>query len=163
MDKKVNRKNILAFLKASKCAVLSTVNNDGRPECAEVYFGVDNKFNIYIPTGSLTRKYKNLKNSKYVAFVVGDPKKQITLQIEGKISEMERLKKGSKALKALLEVLTPTTKEILSHLWDPIPPVLKMQNGDLVILKITPNWIRWADFSLTAKQAKGNYFTEITP
>ncbi len=160
---KATKKDVLAFLKKTKCAAISTVTKSGKPEVSEVYFGVDDKFNIYVPTGSLSRKYKNLKNSKNVAFVVGNPDKQITIQIEGKASEMERVKKNSKALKALMAVLTPTIWETMAHLWDPIPPVLKMRDGDLVILKIEPTWIRWADFSLPVEKAKGEYFQQILP
>lgn len=161
MALKKSKKEILAFLKKTKCASLATVDQNGWPECSEVYFGVDNNFNIYIATGSLSRKYKNLLTNQQAAFVAGDPKKQITIQLEGKITELQRLKRGSKALKALTEAFTPSLKEIFSEMWDPIPPVLKMQNGDLVILKIKPTWIRWADFSLPDKKIKGNYFKEI--
>lgn len=161
MTKQAIKKQVIAFLKDIKLSALSTVSADGKPQISSVYFGVDDHFNIYVATGTQSRKYINLQHNKEVAMVMTDSKKIQTVQLEGTISVLKSVKKDSKAIEILSKALASNVWESLTHIWDPIPPVLKMQNGDLVILKITPSWIRWADFSRPTKEIKGDFFELI--
>ncbi len=161
MTKRELKKDVIAFLKDVKLGALSTVSAEGKPQISSVYFGVDGQFNIYIVTGTQSRKYINLQHNSEVAMVMTDSKKIQTVQLEGNISPLKTVKKDSKAVDVLAEALSPSTWETLTHIWDPIPPVLKMQNGDLVILKITPSWIRWADFSRSVDETNGDFFELI--
>jgi uncharacterized pyridoxamine 5'-phosphate oxidase family protein len=161
MKTKVTKKKVLEFLMQHKHAGLSTVTLDGKPEAATIYYGIDKHFNFYFPTGTLSRKFKNLQKNPHVALAVTDVKKLITVQMEGVAEVVRSIPKDHHGIIELTKALSPSLRETLENLWDPIPPVIKMKNGKLAILKVKIRWVRWADFSLSAKETKGVYFVEV--
>jgi uncharacterized pyridoxamine 5'-phosphate oxidase family protein len=161
--KKITKRDIYLFLKQNKSAVISTVNLENMPEGALIYYGVDKDFNFYFVTGDKTRKYANIKRNPKAALTISDEYMLTTIQIEGSVEEVHSVKKNSNSVKLLTEVLSPTIRETIAHIWDPIPPILKMENGKIVIFKIKPYWLRYANFSESDEKAKGNYFKLIIP
>jgi uncharacterized protein YhbP (UPF0306 family) len=154
------RKAALAFLKKQKLSAFSTITPDGKPQTAMVYYGVDHTLSLYVVTGHLSRKFKNLSAGSRVAMAVADPKSLVTVQLEGWATVIQERKKNPRLLKLLSEVLEPTVFETIRFIWDPVPPVVKMKNGKLAILKFEPDWIRYADFSQPVDKTKGRYFQE---
>jgi uncharacterized pyridoxamine 5'-phosphate oxidase family protein len=161
MKTKITKKKVLEFLMRNKHAGLSTVTPDGKPEAATIYYGIDKHFNLYFPTGTLSRKFKNLQKNPQVALAVTDAEKLITVQMEGVAEVIHSISKDHQGIKELTKVLSPSLREILENLWDPIPPVIKMKNGKLAILKVKIKWVRWANFSLSVKETKGAYFNVV--
>ena len=66
------RKVALAFLKTQKLGAFSTATSKGLPEVAMMYFGVDQDLTLYVVTGALSRKIKNLGKTRRVAMAVAD-------------------------------------------------------------------------------------------
>jgi len=159
---KILRREILLFLKQNKSAVISTVNLENMPEGGLIYYGVDKNFNFYFAAGDKTRKYANLKRNPKAALTISDEYMLATVQIEGLAEEVCSVKKNPNSVKLLTENLAPTIWETIAHLWDPIPPILKMNNGRIIIFKIKPYWIRFANFNKTEDNAD-DYFKLIVP
>jgi len=160
---KLLKKDVFLFLKQNKTAVISTVAAEGNAEAATIYYGVDNDFNFYFVTGEKTRKYANLKRNPRVSLVITDEYQLKTLQTEGEIKELYSVKKNSKSVKLLTEALSPTIMQTIAYIWDPIPPIMKMNVGSISIFRLKPKWMRWADFSGPVKKTKGHYFKLIIP
>ena len=158
MPNKITKKQVLAFLKRHQNAAIATVTPQGKPEVANIYYGIDNRFHLYFPTGTLSRKFKNLSKNPHVALSVTDPKKLITVQMEGVARITYSTAKDAHIVQTLAKVLTPTLREVLDRLWDPVPPVIKMKNGKLAILEVQIKWVRFADFSLPPKTVNGQYY-----
>lgn len=150
----------LKFLKTQRLAAISTITSDRRPQAAMIYYGVDHQLNLYFATGTLSRKFKNLKGNQRVALAVASQKKLTTVQLEGTVSSLKSTPKSKMAIKILAKALGPTIMDTLNFIWDPVPPVIKMKNGSLAILKVKPDWIRFADFSQSVAKTKGKYFEE---
>ena len=161
MKTKITKKQVLDFLKQHKHAGISTVTPKGLPEAATIYYGVDKHFNFYFPTGTLSRKFKNIQKNPHVALAVTDTKKLITVQMEGVAKVVYLTKKSINVVQTLTKALSPGLRETLQSLWDPVPPVIKMKNGDLAILQVEIKWVRWADFSLPVKETNGEYYLEV--
>ena len=85
-----------------------------------------------------------------------------TVQIEGVAEEVHSVKKNSNSVKLLTEAISPTIRDTIAHIWDPIPPILKMENGRISIFKLQPYWIRFADFNKKVEK-HGDYFSLIMP
>lgn len=77
------RAEALAFLKAHKAGVLSTISREGKAQGSAVYYVCDEDFNIYFLTLFSSRKFESLKANPYVAFTVGTQDVPQTVQIEG--------------------------------------------------------------------------------
>lgn len=161
MKNKITKKEVLKFLKEHRHVTISTVTENGLPEAATVYYGVDDQLNVYIPTGVLSRKFKNIKKNPHVALVVTNTEKLTTLQMEGVASVELTTKKNHHVIPLLSEALSPGIWSSIKHIFDPIPPVIKMKNGLLVILKVKINWARWADFRLPVSETKGQYYQQL--
>lgn len=161
MKTKITKKEVLKFLKGHHHATIATVTENGLPEAATVYYGVDDQLNVYIPTGALSRKFKNIKKNPHVALVVTNTKILTTVQMEGVATVEFITKKNHHVIPILSEALSPGIWDSVKHIFDPIPPVIKMKNGLLVILKIKINWVRWADFTLPVSETKGQYYQQL--
>ena len=161
--KRVTKKDIYLFLKQNKHAVISTISADNTPESALMYYGVDKDLNFYVVAGDKSRKYPNMKRNPEVSLVISDEYMQKTVQAQGRTEELKKVKRNSKAIKLLTEALSPTVWQTIAHLWDPVPPIMKMHNGEIAIFKITPAWLRCADFSAPAGESNDEYFKLLIP
>jgi nitroimidazol reductase NimA-like FMN-containing flavoprotein (pyridoxamine 5'-phosphate oxidase superfamily) len=162
-EKKITKKDVYLFLKQNKSATISTVSVENTPEAATMYYGVDKGFNFYVVIWDKSRKYANFKRNPKVALVISDEYMLRTVQAEGEAEELKSVKINSSALKTLMEVLSPTVWQTIAHIWDPIPPILKMKNGAIAIFKIKITWLRWGDFSLPVKKGRVNFMQLIIP
>jgi len=158
---KITKKQVLEFLMQHKHAGISTVTPKGMPEAATVYYGIDKHFNFYFPTGTQSRKFKNIQKNPHVALAITDIEKLTTVQIEGVAKVIHLAKKAGDVVQTLSKSMSPSLRETLERLWDPVPPVIKMKNGDLAILQVEIKWVRWADFSLPVKETLGQYYVEV--
>jgi nitroimidazol reductase NimA-like FMN-containing flavoprotein (pyridoxamine 5'-phosphate oxidase superfamily) len=158
MKTKITKKQVLEFLIRRRHAGISTVTPNGKPEAATIYYGIDKHFSLYFPTGTLSRKFKNIQKNPHVALAVTDVNQLITVQMEGVAKVLYSTPKDAHIIKTLSHALSPTPREALEKLWDPVPPVIKMKNGKLAILEVKIKWVRYADFSISAKAAQGQFY-----
>lgn len=141
------RSEARTFLKNHVTGTLATISPNGSPRARTVYFAGDDSFSIYFVTHADTRKWEDMQTNLHAAFVVSDEKVPQTLQIEGTLINLTKTALIDPALVDLTIVLLSNTTYFA--------PITRFSPADMVFLKLTPDWIRWGDFS------KGNGTTEI--
>src|SRR6056297_1910368 len=95
MDR-ATRQDVLNYLQAPDrvVAALASVNFDGSPRAATIYYFVDNDFNFYFLTAAHTQKYNNLTRNPDASIAIGFGPGYTCVQGEGTV---ELLEKGSEA------------------------------------------------------------------
>ncbi|MEK7579518.1 MAG: pyridoxamine 5'-phosphate oxidase family protein [Patescibacteria group bacterium] len=131
---------IKEFLKADtdKLGVIATVSGEEKSESAFVYYTFDEKLNIYLLTHLESRKHKNIMAHPDVSFAVAFTNPPQTIQIEGHASIVTDAHDVHEFFSKLVEMVA--AKSV-------IPPVSKMNMGEVVFVKIEPTWVRFGDFS----------------
>ena len=138
-EQKKVRKEALAFLKTHATGVLATISPSGEPHARTVYFACDDTFSIYFVTHGDTRKWADIKDHSRAAFVVSGEKIPQTVQIEGTVTNLTNTALIDPALVDLTIVLLSNTIYFA--------PITRFSPADMVFLKLTPDWVRWGDFS----------------
>lgn len=136
MDKK---RAALEFLKAHKVGILSTASSQGKPWGAAIYFAVDEDFDFYFLTHISSAKYKNIHENKSVALTVVDDYAQTTIQVSGEVDELTLSDERDRAFQLLATVHPPG-----QFAW--APPVAKLHEGTIVVMKLKPNSLRMSNF-----------------
>lgn len=134
-----SNQRIYDFLKAYPIGVLSTVDPNGNPHGAVIYFSVDEEFNLTFVTKNETKKYDNLKRHNHVMLVAFEPISQTTTQITGTVEEITDTNEAQKAFQGLLVNASKTSEE-------GVPPISKLYAGGYTSLRIKPVQIRMAVF-----------------
>lgn len=146
------RDEALTFLRSHKAGVLATVSAEGRPHASAVYYVADENFNIYFLTLLNTRKITAMQANPYVAFTVGTQHAPQTIQIEGVAVELSHEEDVLAHIPELVKTLTSDSTYYA--------PITRLDQSDVVVMKIRAEWIRWADY--TSPQSGGeNIFTQI--
>ncbi len=129
------QQKVIAYLGQFEECVMATVNEKGQPEAATVGFSENQNLELMIGTSRNSRKCRNIFQNPQVAVVVGF-KGDITVQFEGIARELTD------------EELTERKKLYFKKL-----PELKVfeRDPDQVYFSITPNWVRYTDFSQEEK------------
>lgn len=156
MRNKLTRKDICHYLCKLSIAVLSTVDSDNKPHSAAMFFTVDEDLNFFLMTKSTTKKYLNCEKNKNVALTVIDPHVIKTVQVHGAIERVTDTEVTTKVIVALEE------KNAVGGISYWPPPLSKIQEGEIVILKVTPTWLRYADYSNPAAKEQ-DVFHQIIP
>jgi pyridoxine/pyridoxamine 5'-phosphate oxidase len=84
----VNVGEVFEFMNSGRLAVLSTVDEQGRPEAALIGYAVAPELEFIFDTVKSSRKYPNLKNNPRVAWVIGGMS-EVTVQYEVITYELE--------------------------------------------------------------------------
>lgn len=134
-----NKKTLYEFLKMHPVAHLATVTPDAKPLVSTVYFYANSMTELFIATLSNTEKFKNIELNPDVALVVTDEDAQKTVQITGTASEEQNVA----VRMAMLEQLATLQARNKSG-WP--PPIVKLDKGQLRLVKVKPLWIRFSDF-----------------
>ncbi len=146
-EKTQSRHTALTFLKTHATGTLATVSPAGEPRARTIYFACDDSFSIYFVTHADTRKWEDIQAHPKAAFVVSGEKIPQTVQIEGTLTNLTKT--------ALIDsALVDLTAVLLSNV-DYFAPITRFSPADMVFLKLTPDWVRWGDFS------KGNGTSEV--
>ncbi|CAN5134304.1 hypothetical protein BH11PAT1_BH11PAT1_6600 [soil metagenome] len=149
------KKEVYVYLKSLAIAVLSTVSSEGNPHAAVIYFISDEDLNFYFLTKSDTRKAKNLTSHSEAALTIVDPNSPRTIQVTGPVSEIEE----PQMYINIMDKISEENAKGNNFFWP--PPLSKLDSdGDLVLYKLTPNWLRYADFTESTKE---NIFYNIIP
>lgn len=131
---------IRAFLSQQPMATIATLDaQTAKPESALIAFAELDSLEIIFETYYDSRKYANLQHNRRVALVVGfDPKKHVTLQYEGKATELTG-DDIEKYKKIFLQKDTPCTEEFLN-------------NPKVRLFIARPTWMAYSDY--TGKKPK---------
>jgi len=139
MDTSIDKKDILDFLNQHNLAVLSTVNKDGLPDAAPIYFLVENTFDIFFITPTKTQKNINVHLVHDVALTVVDEKNRATVQIRGTTEEHKEV---------LLDVLMRLGKKIDDGSdFVRTLPFFQHKDQSKTVIRIRPTEIRMRKYS----------------
>jgi general stress protein 26 len=133
------REHILGFLKNHEIGVLATVDPNGDPSAAAIYFAVDDSLGISFLTKTGTKKHDNLKRHASCILVVYEASSQTTVQIKGIASEVTDASETQRIFTSIVKISMETSAS-------GIPPTSKLQAGDYVVYHIKPKEIRMAVF-----------------
>ncbi len=147
---------VLDFMRSRPTATLATVSSASKPHAATIYAYVEDDFSVYFTVKSETNKYNNLVDSGLAALVISDDRAVQTVQLEGNAMPVEDPAKVAALRKELA---------LIARLNVPAsPPIDKMLEGEYVVFKVVPTWLRYADFkSAPADDKHFWYFHQVIP
>lgn len=146
-QKKLNlrQQRIYDFLKNNHVGVLASVDPNGDPHAAVVYYVVDERFVLSFITRAGTKKHDNLIRNNHVVMVIFEPKNQTVAQVIGKAVEIKNANKMNAVAEAVFEsVLETEDKDML--------PITKVDAGEYTAFKIEPDQIRLAAYARRGSQ-----------
>lgn len=144
---------IADYINRNPIAILGTVGKDGLPKGAAVYVYADReKHVVYFLTKNKTQKYINLQANEDVSLTIVNPQENSTLQASGKAFTAH----DSQALDAVTKQMVRVNPS--SSKW--IPPVSRLEAGQYVIVGITLQHARLAEFA-DMELISTEIFTEV--
>ncbi len=126
------------------------------PHAATMAYQLDDELSFYFVMKANTEKYKNIQRNSLVALTVSNNDQWREVQAKGE-AEILSDKDGALWLEDFLEKV-----EEDANYWAPAPP-LKLRGEELAVVKVVPNWLRYADFKLLKNSAGGEGFDVIIP
>jgi nitroimidazol reductase NimA-like FMN-containing flavoprotein (pyridoxamine 5'-phosphate oxidase superfamily) len=148
------RQKVQHFLKQHPMGVLSTVNDDGKPWGAAVYYVTDEDFNLYFVTRAETLKYQNLQDNPSVALTIADEPNQTTVQVAGAVSELP-VEDYMDVVFTKLAAIRPKDD---AH-W--APPMSKLKAGNYMPFKLVPTRLQYADYKDRKSDVHADYIERI--
>jgi len=137
------------FLQAHKLGVLSTQSSEGQLWGAAIYYYVDDRFNFYFLTHTDTQKYRNLREYPRVALTVADDYTQTTVQTAGGVTELPPGDERDDIFQKLTAI-HPAGQ----YSW--VTPVKKMSEGEVALMKLTPDVLQFSNFKPDRVQGQSN-------
>lgn len=153
-SKESSRDKAKEFLKNNSHGVLSTVSEDGKPWGSSIYFATDEDLNFFFITRVNTHKYQNIAKNHNVSLVISDNETQKTVQVAGKVSKVPAKDIVSVVMKKLAHV-----KPKSDNKW--VPPIVKVNGGDYMVLKITPTRLQYADYQQIKSNIHDNFIEQV--
>jgi pyridoxine/pyridoxamine 5'-phosphate oxidase len=135
-----SKRRIYMFLAHQPIGTLSTVDPNGDPHGAVIYYSIDKDFNITFTTKRKTKKFDNLSFHNHAMLVVFEAMSQTTVQITGTVEEITDTDESDSAFRSMLANSMATSEAGL-------PPITKLQAGTYVALRLKPLQIRMAVFA----------------
>lgn len=130
---------ILSYIDINPVATLGTINEDGSPHGAIVYACTDNaRPVVYFITKTETAKFDNLRRNSRVSLTITHPAENSTLQARGRAEEIQDPLVIDEAMNKLMKL------HVNSVEW--LPPIAKIRAGAYVLIGITLEWARLAQF-----------------
>jgi general stress protein 26 len=155
MEQQKTKNEVLSFLNDHAVAVLATISNSQAPIASAMYFTVDDNFNFFFLTKSTTRKSIHMQENGKVAIVVVAHNSPISVQVEGIAHIVSDPMEHREALNQIAERSARQGKKF----WP--PPVSQLQDGEMIIFKVTPTMCCYCDF-FHGKPGKA-HMVQITP
>jgi uncharacterized pyridoxamine 5'-phosphate oxidase family protein len=131
------QRRIYDFLHDNPVGVLTSVDPNGYPHGAVIYFYINEKFGISFLTKKGTKKYDNLVRNNNVMLVVYEPISQSVAQIVGQAYAMKDGYDLNVMAQKVFEASLKTSE-------GGIPPITKLQIGAYTAFEIKPAQIRMA-------------------
>lgn len=149
MNNQETQSLISSYVAGHSLAVLTTIDEHGKPWGAAIYVGADSHFNLYFTTKSQTEKSKSIKRNPNVSVVIADEQHQSTLQLQGEARMVSDPLEAETASSAVRSV------SVKSEDW--MPPIAKLHAGEYELYKITVTYAKLRDFG---DRRKGEMPTE---
>lgn len=140
------------FIRQHKTGVLATVDPNGNPHAAVIYFFTDANSNIYFLTKTGTKKADNLEHNPHAMFVIYDAASQSTAQITGQAAKII-------SHAELNDVFANIINASIDTSGNSVPPISKLQEGDYVAYKLEAKQIRMAEFGSKKSGEYADMFT----
>jgi uncharacterized protein YhbP (UPF0306 family) len=133
------RETIRAFIEAHSTLALATVNADGQPEIAPLFYVSDDRLNLYWLSATHVRHSTNLKTHPRVAATiypaVWEWKDIIGAQIEGEAGAITDERIREQIMRRYLRKFK-------------LPPEFDAAITASTLYGLRPRWIRWVDNSV---------------
>lgn len=136
MKKEDLNKEVRQFLGEQVIAAVATVSDEGEPRVSTMYYYTDDDFNFYFITAKDSQKLKNIEANNRVAIAVGFGPATITIQASG-TALINYDFKGEFVDKVFKKIGFKNLDQ-----W----PVLQLEKGGLVLLKVKPQWLVLLNF-----------------
>jgi len=133
------QQRIYDFLSANQVGVLATVDPNGEPHGAVIYFSIDKDFMVTFLTKSGTKKYDNLTRNNHAVLVVFDPVTQTVAQLVGKAVEIT----DTNNINAIAAAVFKVSLKSSAH---GTLPITKLEAGEYAAFQIQPVQIRMARY-----------------
>jgi general stress protein 26 len=143
------REHILEFLRNHNIGVLATVDPNGEPSAATIYFTVDDELNISFITKTGTKKHDNLIRQNHAMLVVYEASSQTTVEIVAIASAITGASEVQDVFADILKISKSTSGS-------DVPPISKLNAGKYVGYRLESKEIRMATFVRTKS---GDYDT----
>ena len=140
-DKQELSAEVQEFLHGQQVMVLSTVDKNGQPHAATVFYYLveDGSFVFYFFTQDATKKFDNLEKNNRAAITVFTQEEPRLVQAQVNVWLVTDETESTKIISKLTDIA------IHSSTWFG-PPIAKMKAGNLQVLKVQVDWLRYADF-----------------
>lgn len=143
-DKAERNQLIYSFLSTHPIGVLASVDPNGNPHAAVVYFSVDKNFVIMFTTKNETKKNDNIKHNKHVMLICYESASQTTVQIIGSVNEITDVEK-------LERIFAGTMLASMQTSDSGIPPIAKLHAGNYVGFVLYPKSIAMSVYGQSNK------------
>ncbi|HET9098230.1 MAG TPA: pyridoxamine 5'-phosphate oxidase family protein [Candidatus Saccharimonadales bacterium] len=151
------RRNALAFMRKNNAPALATVNSEGHPDVSIVFSLTNDNFDIFFECRLESSKYKNIMHCPFVSMAFSKAQELKTVQLKGKAERIEDFDKEQEVMREMVEMQSGHGNYEV--------PVLKMfekgLTNDIVVFKIVPSQITYADYSRSGKADSRPLFTAI--
>lgn len=144
----ITPQHVADFLKKEYLGTVSTVNVEGKPNAATIYFLTDEDFNIFFLTKKNSHKCKNIETQNEVVLTITDPGKKETLSIHGKASIEPN---NSKMIKKMTTFLSGMFNQ--GEKFDIVLPILEYA-GIVATIRIEPYEFSMSSYSQSGLSQK---------
>lgn len=134
-----SNQRIYDFLKMHPIGVLATVDPNGNPHAAAIYYAINDEFTVTFMTKRDTKKHDNLLHNNHVMLVVFEAFTQTTAQIIGIAKDISDTSEAEAVYKNMVQAAERTSDS-------GVPPISKLYAGNYVAYQIEPVQIRMAMF-----------------
>ena len=133
----MNNHELEEFVRNNPVGVVSTSGSSGIASAA-VYYVLDTDGVLYFNTRHDTEKLKNIRENPEVSFAVFQRNPDMTLQY-----------KGTAEVVSSVSHITDTYTNLLQRIFQEgvVPPILRTDAGEVELVKVTPTWVRFGNFS----------------
>lgn len=128
------------FLRQHPVGVLATVDPNGEPDAAAIYFTIDEDSNIAFLTRTGTKKSDNLQHNHHATLVVYEAETQTTVQVKGAARKIEDPHDMN-------EVFIKVLNASLDASDTAVTPISQLREGNYITYRLKPKQIRMAVFS----------------
>ena len=141
----------MTYIDNNPAAVLSTVDDAGKPHGAVIYVCTASHGTVCFVTKNLTRKYVNITERPDVHLTFFNERESSTLQLEGTATVTDDPAMIDYVMKKM------TQSHAIQSDW--LPPVTKVQAGEYVIIGVKIVNARLAEFG--GSSGDGKTFTDL--
>jgi uncharacterized pyridoxamine 5'-phosphate oxidase family protein len=147
----ISKIDALNFIKTQFIMQIATCSNN-KPAVSVMLFAMNDNFDVYFATHRKSFKSQNLLVNPKVGIAIWEHNKML-IQIDAEVEEVIETPEQLGVLNMLADQVAKS-----ENFW---PPVLRINNGEYVIFKAKPTWVRALDLVRSTISQESTPFTEI--